>query len=125
MEKKIIRLTENDIHKIVKESVKKIISEILDDPHDYAKVKGLSAAAFGAADLSDDPKYKERKMRQSELIGQRASDLKKQYSKSLDNMPQADFAMSDQSVHNIQKGLKNPKDYIRRNGYDKFLSGMK
>ena len=125
MEKKVIRLTESDLHRIVKESVKKIINEILDDPHDYAKVKGLSAAAFGAAELSDDPKWKERKMRQSDLIGQRASELRKQYSNSLGNMPQADWAMSDQSVHNIEKGIKDPKGYIRRNGYDKFLSGMK
>ena len=125
MQKKMIRLTESDIHRIVKESVKKIISEILDDPHDYAKVKGLSAAAFGAANSSDDPKWKERKMRQSELIGQRARELRKKYSDSLGNMPEADWAMSDQSVHSIKKGMKDPKDYIRRNGYDKFLSGMK
>ena len=36
MAKKIIRLTESDLHKIVKESVNKIIKEIIDaEPYEY------------------------------------------------------------------------------------------
>lgn len=33
--KKIIRLTESDLHKIVKESVKKILKEGVPDPSDF------------------------------------------------------------------------------------------
>lgn len=126
MEKKLIRLTESDLHRIVKESVKKIINEILDDPHDYAKVKGLSAAAYEAANTPGaDPKWAERKMRQSNAIKDRWRKLSNEYSKLEDNDSGVKWAMNGMDLHRAGQGMKDPKGYIRRNGYDKFLSGMK
>ena len=121
MSKQVIRLTEGDLHNIIKES----LNEILDDPYDYAKVKGLSAAAFKAARTPGaDPKWAERKMRQSDAIKDRWRKLANEYSKSEGNNPYVDWAMSGQEVHNVDKGLQNPKDYIRRNGYGNYLKGV-
>ena len=121
MNKKLIRLTESDLHRIVKESV----NEILDDPYDYAKVNGLSAAAFKAARTPNaDPKWAERKMRQSDAIKDRWRKLANEFSKMNDNNPYVDYAMSDVDVHRVDQGLDDPKGYIRRNGYGNYLKGV-
>lgn len=119
--KKLIRLTESDLHKIVKESV----NEILDDPYDYGKVNGLSAAAFKAARTPGaDPKWAARKMRQANAIKDRSKRLKSEFSKMNDNNPNVDFAMSGVDVHRAKQGFHDPKGYIRRNGYGNYLKGV-
>ena len=121
MSKQVIRLTEGDLHNIIKESV----NEILDDPYDYAKVNGLSAAAFKAARTPNaDPKWAERKMRQSNVIKDRSEKLRSEFSKMNGNNPYVDFAMSGVDVHRIKQGLHDPKGYIRRNGYGNYLKGV-
>ena len=55
MNKKLIRLTESDLHKIVKESVGKIINEIGDTPKGQRGLGGLHARkVLRNNDLSDD-----------------------------------------------------------------------
>jgi hypothetical protein len=129
MNKQVIRLTEGDLHKIVKESVSKIlkesINEILDDPYDYAKVKGLSAAAYKASKTPGaDPKWAERKMRQSNAIKDRSRKLANEYSKLQGNNPYVDWAMADVDVHRVNQGIEDPKGFIRRNGFNNYLKGM-
>ena len=80
MNKKLISLTESDLHKIVKESVNRVISEVLDttDSIKYfynskgeklnnpkSKIKGIL-----------DPKWKERKKRQMNTIRDKYDDIR-------------------------------------------------
>lgn len=123
--KKIIKLTETDLRSIIKESVNKIINEILDDPYDYAKVKGLSAAAYEAANTPDaDPKWAERKIRQANAIKDRWRKLSNEYSKLEDNDSGVKWAMAGMNLHRAGQGIKDPKGYIRRNGYGNYLKGV-
>ena len=130
MGKQVIRLTENSLRRIIKESVNKIlneysVNEILDDPHDYAKVKGLSAAAYKLARTPGaDPSWAERKMRQSNAIKDRARKLSREYSASEGNNQNVDWAMAGMNTHRVEQGMDDPKGYIRRNGFNNYLKGV-
>jgi hypothetical protein len=78
--KKIVRLTESDIHKIVKESVNQVIKEVLDTTDSIkqfyndkgeqlnspqSKIKGIL-----------NPKWKERKNRQMGVLKDKYDDIK-------------------------------------------------
>ena len=79
MNKKLIRLTESDLHRIVKESVNKILTEVLDTTDSIksfynnkgeklnspkSKIKGIL-----------NPKWKERKKRQMNTIRDKYDDI--------------------------------------------------
>ena len=89
MNKKLIRLTESDLHKIVKESVNKILYEVLDTTDSIksfyndkgeqlskpkAKIKGML-----------NPKWRERKNQQMNMLRDRHDDIRR-IDRHLNNM---------------------------------------
>ena len=73
--KRVIRLTENDLHRIVKESVEQIINEAYSDTQ-YAHLAGQANGALnsfgGRLKGFFNPKWKQRKERQMKLFGNQA-----------------------------------------------------
>ena len=67
MAKKIIRLTENDLHKLIKESVKKVIKEWVPDPSDYLQYEPGNQEEEEYVDPLDD--YNEWRLDNIELEG--------------------------------------------------------
>lgn len=67
MAKKIIRLTENDLHKLIKESVKKVIKEWVPDPSDYLQYEPGNQEEEEYVDPLDD--YNEWRLDNPELEG--------------------------------------------------------
>ena len=67
MAKKIIRLTENDLHKLIKESVKKVIKEWVSDPSDYLQYEPGNQEEEEYFDPLDD--YNEWRLDNPELEG--------------------------------------------------------
>lgn len=74
--KKIIRLTENDLHRIVKESVNNVLNEAYSDMQ-YAHLAGQANGALnsfgGRLKGLFNPKWRKRKERQMELFGNQAA----------------------------------------------------
>jgi hypothetical protein len=119
--KKIIRLTESDLHRVVKESVNIIISEIFDN-HTSPEVKGLAAAAFKASnDENADPKWRERKERQYGKLFDKSLEMAKKHRFD----PMVDLARADSDFDKIHQGMEDPKGYIEKYGFGKYLSGKK
>lgn len=104
MSKQIIRLTENDLHKVIKESIKKIVKEytqqdidnIWDEykksqvvPQDesmYDEVIQTNDSPFAAAYChTDDPMYKRVKSNTLRgMMGTENDEFRTEYEKSLD-----------------------------------------
>ena len=80
MGKKIIRLTESDLHRIVKESVERILSEDTDEAWNKGQLANLAGQANGATSTLGgkikglfNPKWAARKKRQEQLFGNTAA----------------------------------------------------
>ena len=83
MPNKLIRLTESDLHRIIKESVNNILNEVLDEPTEHDDAYRLAGAAKGATETLGgkikgmfNPKWKERKQRQYDLFANRGEELR-------------------------------------------------
>ena len=79
MNKKLIRLTESDLHKIVKESVNRVLTEVLDTTDSIKsfydnKGKKLNSPKSKIKGILD-PKWKERKNRQMDTIKDKYNDI--------------------------------------------------
>ena len=89
MNKKLIRLTESDLHRIVKESVNKILNEVLDTTDSiksFYRDKGeqLSKPKSKIKGMLD-PKWRERKIQQMNMLKDRHDDIRR-VDRHLNNM---------------------------------------
>lgn len=89
MNKKLIKLTESDLHKIVKESVNKILNEVLDTTDSiksFYRDKGeqLSKPKSKIKGMLD-PKWRERKIQQMNMLKDRHDDIRR-VDRHLNNM---------------------------------------
>ena len=82
--KRRIKLTESDLHRIVNESVRRVIDEIVDNRFDAAEMAGAAQGAAHGSTLGTklkgwfNPQWKARKQRQADLLAQREKELRAQ-----------------------------------------------
>lgn len=122
MSKKLVRLTEGDLHRIIKESVNNILNEVLDEPTEHDEAYRLAGAAKGATETLGgklkgmiNPKWKERKQRQYELFADRGEELRNKLrlknngNKYYDQEEEIDLDNDSRRI-----GYNNPKATMRR-----------
>jgi hypothetical protein len=125
MNKKLIRLTESDLHRIVKESVEKIISEVLNDPVAHEDAYALAGAAKGATKTLGgklkgmfNPAWKARKERQYNAFADRGEELRdrlKTINKGNPNFNYSEEVDNDIAARN--NGYKNPGRAAKQYGF--------
>lgn len=104
-----VRLTESQLHQIIKESVKKVLNEIYDSDYNgfhLGNSAGLATRASQSLKAAIDPKYKERKIRQAKLFGDEGR--KTALNKNLNDPENTHDTMSDYNA-GFDWGLKGKK----------------
>ena len=122
MPNKLIRLTESDLHRIIKESVNNILNEVLDEPTEHDDAYRLAGAAKGATETLGgkikgmfNPKWKERKQRQYDLFANRGEELRDKL--TLKNKGNKYYDQEEEiGLDNDSRrmGYNNPKATMRR-----------
>ena len=123
--KKIIRLTENDLHQIIKESVQNIISEVLNDPVAHEDAYALAGAAKGATKTLGgkikgmfNPAWKARKERQYNTFADRGEELRNRLqtiNKGNPNYNDSEEVDNDIAARN--NGYNNPRRAAKQYGF--------
>lgn len=117
MKKNSIRLTESDLHRIVKESVKRVLNEVSTDTlhNAYQKSQDLTKKL---PNLSRDPKV-QRKFRQKHAFG---NELEKRHSNEISAIdPQWGGDFNEHPELRNTKAYKMAYDYI--DNFDWFVNG--
>lgn len=116
--KRRIRLTESDLHRIVRESVERVINEAYSDSQ-YAHLAGQASGALnsfgGRLRGIFDPKWKNRKKRQMQKFANQATgDNLYSYSKSSTNGGENNLGRSSLTLpnHDITYSKGGTADYI-------------
>lgn len=117
MRKNRIRLTESDLHRIVKESVKRVLNEVSTDTlhNAYQKSQDLTKKL---PNLSRDPKV-QRKFRQKHAFG---NELEKRHSNEISAIdPQWGGDFNEHPELRNTKAYKMAYDYV--SDFDWFVNG--
>lgn len=117
MRKNRIRLTESDLHRIVKESVKRVLNEVSTDTlhNAYQKSQDLTKKL---PNLSRDPKV-QRKFRQKHAFG---NELEKRHSNEISAIdPQWGGDFNEHPELRNTKAYKMAYDYV--SDFDWFING--
>lgn len=117
MRKNRIRLTESDLHRIVKESVKRVLNEVSTDTlhNAYQKSQDLTKKL---PNLSSDPKV-QRKFRQKHAFG---NELEKRHSNEISAIdPQWGGDFNEHPELRNTKAYKMAYDYV--SDFDWFING--
>ena len=117
MKKNRIRLTESDLHRIVKESVKRVLNEVSTDTlhNAYQKSQDLTKKL---PNLSRDPKV-QRKFRQKHAFG---NELEKRHSNEISAIdPQWGGDFNEHPELRNTKAYKMAYDYV--SDFDWFING--
>ena len=117
MKKNRIRLTESDLHRIVKESVKRVLNEVSTDTlhNAYQKSQDLTKKL---PNLSRDPKV-QRKFRQKHAFG---NELEKRHSNEISAIdPQWGGDFNEHPELRNTKAYKMAYDYV--SDFDWFVNG--
>ena len=115
--KKVIRLTESDLHRIVKESVNRVLSEAYSDSQ-YAHLAGQASGALnsfgGRLRGMFDPKWKKRKERQMQKFANQATGKNYQYSNSSTNGGENNLGRSNYNLpnHDVTYTNGGTADYV-------------
>ena len=117
MKKNRIRLTESDLHRIVKESVKRVLNEVSTDTlhNAYQKSQDLTNKL---PNFSDDPKV-QRRFRQKHAFG---NELEKRHSNEISAIdPQWGGDFNEHPELRNTKAYKMAYDYV--SDFDWFING--
>ena len=117
MRKNRIRLTESQLHKLIKESVKRVLNEVSTDTlhNAYQKSQDLTKKL---PNLSDDPKV-QRKFRQKHAFG---NELEKRHSNEISAIdPQWGGDFNEHPELRNTKAYKMAYDYV--SDFDWFVNG--